>query len=103
MAPAKRAALAVGLAVVLLATAASAQDHPAGAFKVRWEPRGAGGVPMIDGLVHNDSPYRVTNVRLQIEGLDAGDRPVGLALAWRSGTSLRAGRARSSRRASRAR
>jgi hypothetical protein len=42
-------------------------------------------VPTIKGNVFNDSPYRVTDVRLQIDGLDADRRLVGRRLAWAFG------------------
>lgn len=87
-----KAALAFGLALGLLTTAAWAQDPPAnGSFRVSWEPRAAGVVPTIEGRVHNDSAYRVTNVRLQIEGLDADDRLVGRAVAWALGDIMPGG------------
>src|SRR6266850_748827 len=79
-------ALVFALAFGLLTTAARAQDHPGNSrFRVSWEPRIEGGVPTIEGRVHNDSPYRVTNVRLQIEGLDGDGQLVGRALAWALG------------------
>ncbi len=83
-----RAALTLGVGLVLLSTAAWGQDSDPRAnhwFRVSWEPRTAGGVPTIGGHVHNDSPYRVTDVRLRVEGLDADDQPVGRTFAWAIG------------------
>jgi hypothetical protein len=35
--------------------------------------------------VHNDSPFRVTDVRLQLEGLGADRQAVGWTFAWAVG------------------
>jgi hypothetical protein len=37
------------------------------------------------GSVFNDSPYRVTDVRLAVEGFDANQRFVGRVLTWAFG------------------
>jgi len=81
-------ALTFALALVLLTTAAWGQTDEQGAqrwFRVSWAPPADGVVSTIKGSVFNDSPYRVTDVRLQIEGLDADRHPVGLRLAWAVG------------------
>src|SRR2546427_3627306 len=88
MVVAMRASLALGLVLVLLATAAWGQNADGSAnrwFRVSWEPS-RDGVPFtIEGQVFSDSPYRVTNVRLQVEGLDADSQPVGRTSAWALG------------------
>jgi hypothetical protein len=81
-------ALGFGLALMLMATGASGQDQrpPApDAFRVSWQQETDPVSPRIEGRVHNDSPFRVTDVRLQVEGLDAGSRPVGRTFAWALG------------------
>jgi hypothetical protein len=83
-----RGALTCGLALVLMTTAAWGQTGEQMAqrwFRVSWAPATNGVVSTIKGNVFNDSPYRVTDVRLQIEGLDAERHPVGLRLAWAVG------------------
>jgi hypothetical protein len=84
----KTRALTFGLALVLLATAAWGQTDTLAAqgwFRVSWVPPTGGVVSTIKGSVFNDSPYRVTDVRLQIEGLDADRHSVGRRLAWAIG------------------
>jgi hypothetical protein len=88
MGVAVRLPLALGLALVLMTGLASAQNHdqPAtGSFRVRWEPRMDGPAGRIQGHVYNDSPLRVTDVRLRVEGLSADDHPVGKTFAWALG------------------
>ena len=85
-----RISLALAQLFVLLTTAASGQSHgesPNGWFRVSWAPQlnGATPTPRIEAYVHNDSPYRVTDVRLQVEGLDADNHPVGQRGAWALG------------------
>ena len=82
-----RRSLVPAVALVLLATTAWGQvvDPAApGWFRVSWTPP-EGAVSTLKGSVFNDSPYRVTDVRLQIEGLDAERHPVGHRLAWAIG------------------
>ena len=85
-------AVVIGLVAASIVAAAplpgtaSAQDGtPDGSFRVSWAPRSWGGVPMIEGHVQNQLPYRVTNVRLQVVGVDGDDRPVGQRSAWALG------------------
>ena len=54
-------------------------------FRVSWTPPEDGPPAIIKGRVFNDSPYRVTDVRLQLEGLDANHQSVGRRLAWAIG------------------
>jgi hypothetical protein len=84
-------ALAFGLALVLLTTTAWGQTGQTGEeaaqrwFRVSLAPPTDGEVSRINGSVFNDSTYRVTDVRLQIEGLDANHHPVGRTRAWAIG------------------
>jgi len=80
---------ALGVVLMLaVSTTASAQNFGGSSaqwFHVRWEHRGYGAVPVIEGYVQNDSPFWVTNVRLQIDGVDGGGRPVAQAFGWTFG------------------
>ena len=78
--------LALGLVLVLLASPAWAQNWD-GWFHVSWgpEPEGKTPTPRIEAFVRNDSPYRVTDVQLEVEGLSAGQRSVGQRVAWALG------------------
>jgi hypothetical protein len=85
-----------GLVLTLVATAAWGQTTLTGEeaaqhwFRVSWVPP-ADGAATIKGSVFNDSQYRMTDVRLQIEGLDADRHPVGHRLAWAIGDIPAAG------------
>jgi len=84
-------ALVFGVGLVLLTPPAWGQTGPTGQqaaqnwFQVSWAPPTGGVVSIIKGSVLNDSPYRVTDVRLQVEGLDADHHLVGRTLAWAIG------------------
>jgi len=81
-------ALAFALGFVLLTTTAWGQTSEQAAqrwFRVSWAPPTEGVVSSIKGSVFNDSPYRVTDVRLQVEGLDPDRQPVGRTLVWAFG------------------
>ena len=84
-------ALAFALGLVLLTMPAWGQAGQTGEqaaqrwFRVSWAPPTEGVVSSIKGSVFNDSPYRVTDVRLQVEGLDANRQPVGRMLVWAFG------------------
>jgi len=80
--------VAVALILAVSTTTAWAQNFggsPAPWFHVTWNNRGYGSVPTIEGYVQNASPFRVTNVRLQIDGLDGGGRSVAQAFGWTFG------------------
>jgi hypothetical protein len=82
--------LCLGLGVTLVLTTAVAwgQDRrqPASdSFRVTWQPRATGVVPTIEGRVYNASPVWVTDVRLQVEGLDPEGHAVGRRFAWALG------------------
>lgn len=61
--------LAAALALVALASSAWGADR-GGWFHVSWgpEPEGKTPTPRIAASVRNDSPYRVTDVQLEVEG-----------------------------------
>lgn len=84
-----RICLALGLVLVLTAAASgqSRDEWPNGWFRVSWAPQenGATPTPRIQAFVHNDSPYRVSDVRLRVEGLDADNHSVGQRSAWALG------------------
>jgi hypothetical protein len=79
----------LGLVLVTLVTApAWAQgDGSQGErwFRVSWEPSSYRMLLTIRGQVQNVSPYRVTNVRLQVDGLGPDSRPVGRIFVWAVG------------------
>src|SRR2546421_7698384 len=83
------AVIAVALALALLwpaAVSAQAPGRPANdSFQVSWHPEPGGVKHRIEGLVRNPSHARVTDVRLQVEGLDEGGRSVGRAFVWAFG------------------
>lgn len=82
-------AAAIGLAVVALATTVLAQgsgDPTAESLRVTWQRREYGVVPAIEGKVQNDSAFRVSAVRLRVEGFDEGGQPVGETSTWTFGT-----------------
>jgi hypothetical protein len=88
MVVAMRVSLALGLALVLMTGVAWGQSHNQsanGSFRVTWEPWKDGRAGTIHGHVYNDSPLRVTDVRLRVEGLSADGHPVGNAFAWALG------------------
>jgi len=98
-----RIVIAFGLALLtLLPAAGSAQTDARGAarwFRVSWGPSGDDAQPVFQGApsrirgnVLNDSPYRVTNVRLEIEGLNTENRSVGRIVVWGVGDIAPGGR-----------
>lgn len=80
-------ALALALGVfVLPAWGQSDAQWPDHWFRVIIEPAPEQSVaPTVNGHVYNDSPYRVTDVQLQVEGLSADSRLVGRRLVWAVG------------------
>ena len=79
------AALVLGIAVLTATPWGHAAESRAEWFRVNWEPRPTSVLPRIGGRIHNQSQYRVTNVRVQIEGLDAADAQVGQIYSWALG------------------
>jgi hypothetical protein len=83
-----RLPLALGLMLVSLTTPVWGQnrEQPAnGWFRVSWQPRLDTLSSTIEGRVYNDSPFRVTDVRLKVEGLNGDSRPVGQRFTWAYG------------------
>ena len=77
--------LGLGAALVLTMTVAWGQGRgqPASeSFRVTWQPRATGVVPTIEGRVYNASLAWVTDVRLQVEGLDPEGHAVGRRFTW---------------------
>jgi hypothetical protein len=86
--PIERAVAGLLLVLVVLSPPAWAQDfgRPSDErFRVSWEARSYSPAPSIEGYVHNDTLYRVSNVRLRVEGFDAEKRPVGERFVWAFG------------------
>jgi hypothetical protein len=78
----------LGLAMVLVATMASAEDQRSlgpDAFRVSWQQETDPVARRIEGHVHNDSSFRVTDVRLEVRGLDAKSNVVGRTFPWAVG------------------
>jgi hypothetical protein len=78
--------LAAVLALVALASPARGADWDSW-FHVSWgpEPEGKTPTPRIEASVRNDSPYRVTDVQLEVEGLSADEQSVGRRVVWALG------------------
>lgn len=83
-----RIALALGIVLGLTTSAGwgqTATPPPSGWFRASWQPRPGDLPSTIQGSVYNSSPYRVTDVRLQVEGIDGENHPVGQLFAWAIG------------------
>jgi hypothetical protein len=83
------------LALVVSATAARAQGvapPAAEGLRVTWQPRQYAVVPAIEGYVQNDTVFRVSAVRLRIEGFDASGEAVGETSTWTFGAIPPGGR-----------
>ena len=80
-------ALGLGIALMLAATVAWGQDQrpAADVFRVSLQPETDLLASRMEGRIHNDSGFRVTNVRLHVEGIDANGRPVGRKFTWAFG------------------
>jgi hypothetical protein len=78
--------LALALALLALASPTWAADWD-GWFHVSWgpEPEGKTPTPRIEASVRNDSPYRVTDVQLEVEGLNTDEQSVGRRVVWALG------------------
>ena len=74
----RRRALLLGLATALVSTSSHAQgDRPtAESFRIEWTRRPAWMRPGTDGYLHNDSRWRVTNVRVRAQVVDPSGRVV---------------------------
>ena len=90
------ALLALLTVVMMLPLGAWSQEHPQPArptFRVSWAPLREGPPPMIQGSVRNDSPLRVTDVQLEIEGRDGDGRALGHTFGWVAGDIVPGGEA----------
>lgn len=83
-------ALLAGLATDVLAQGTAAPS--ADALRVTWQPRQYTVVPAIEGYVQNDTVFRVSSVRLRVEGLDGSGQSVGETSTWAFGTIPPGGR-----------
>ena len=83
---AMRTYLAFGLILVVLTSPAWGQDWDRW-FHTSWGPEANGKTPTprIEASVRNDSPYRVTDVELEVEGLSDDQHSVGQRLVWALG------------------
>lgn len=66
--------------------AAALSATPVTELRVEWETITRDGRTVVRGYVHNEHQMRAENVRLSIEGLDAGARPVTTRTAYVFGT-----------------
>src|SRR5687767_8992417 len=95
-----RAVSAGKVFMLVLLVSASATDGmaqgtgtPSGdALRVTWQPRQYAVVPVIEGYVQNDTVFRVSSVRLRIEGFDGSGQSVGETSTWTFGTIAPGGR-----------
>ena len=80
-------AIGIVLALLSLATTAWGAEPrpPADAFRVTWRSQADPVLSRVRGNVRNNSGFRVTNVHLQVDGLDAGGRSVGRRFTWAIG------------------
>jgi hypothetical protein len=82
----KARSVLAGLIALLTTSFAHAQrllPPPTPSFRVEWERRtGAFWRPAVEGYVYNDSEYRVGNVRLRVEVVDASGRHLGGRTVW---------------------
>jgi hypothetical protein len=70
------------IGAITLAHAAGASEALPSAFRVTWQRRAYSVAGGFEGRVENDTPYRVSSVRLRIEGLDEGEHRVGETSTW---------------------
>jgi len=81
-------ALGLSLVLLLAVTATSAQEltpTAPGAFRVSLDQDQHPVAGRIIGQVHNGSSLRVTDVRLEVRGLDTDGRVVGRTFGWAFG------------------
>ena len=73
-------ATALGTPAVPTAQTVTASDQSPFGFQYEptHTPRGVG----VEGYVYNTLPWRITNVRLQVESLDANGTPIASASGW---------------------
>ena len=66
--------------------AAALSATPVTELRVEWETTTRAGQTVVRGYVFNEHQMRAENVRLRVEGLDAGARPVTASIAYVFGT-----------------
>lgn len=75
----KKVLLVLGAIATLLGTAIASEERP---FQFQLEqsegPRGFA----VEGYVYNPSPWRITNVRLQVDSLDSSGTLLASAGGW---------------------
>ena len=86
-----RAFAVIGMVALVMAghggTRADATSAtPVTELRVEWDTTTRGGRTVVRGYVHNEHQMRAENVRLLIEGLDAGARPMTRRIAYVTGT-----------------
>jgi hypothetical protein len=93
MKPLRGTIVAVALAVLaaLPAAAAPALLEPQDLgwqrfFSVTWNTAQYRGHPVVEGYIYNSLPYRVGNLRVLVDSLDATGRVIDQRLAWVPGT-----------------
>jgi hypothetical protein len=91
----------LGLTVSLVAPAAvpgeAAELQPQMAgwerhFTIDWTPAVHRGKPVVEGYVHNVSPYHTSQIRVLVESLDAAGQVTNQKIAWVPGDLLGGGR-----------
>jgi hypothetical protein len=79
-----RALLVFGLTVLLATGPVAAATITE--LRVEWEAVPRGERAVVRGYVYNQHRLRAENIRLRIEQLDAGARPVATRVVWVPGT-----------------
>jgi len=77
--------LAVTALVVVAASAQAQSPRPtAESFRIEWARRPPSMRPGVDGYIHNESRWRVTNIRVRAVVVDAAGHPVreSLVSVW---------------------
>ena len=75
----QRSALLIAVAVLVVAAVVQAQPPgrpTAESFRIEWVRRPPSMRPGVDGYIHNDSRWRVTNIRVRAVVVDAAGNPV---------------------------
>ena len=76
------AMLAMTLGTATTGTAQTASDGDPGSFRFEFEQTESHRGLAVEGYVYSALPWRVTNVRLQIDSIDANGTPVASASGW---------------------
>lgn len=73
------------VSTILLALGATAHAQTPNAspsFRIDVRPREFARAPTLDGYVHNDGLYRITNVRLRVDVIDGNGAVMENAMGW---------------------